>query len=72
MQSTTIAWPASYKGVGLAILTLPDGTYQGVAQGGYRSAPYATTKEALADVTATLMLREASNHAHRIAYPARL
>jgi hypothetical protein len=37
-------------GIGLAVLQLPDGTYQGVTQDGYRSVVYATTREALEDI----------------------
>ena len=52
MNATTITWPASYLGVGLAILTLPDGTYQGVTENGYCSASYADAQAAFVDVTA--------------------
>ena len=45
-------WPASFRGVGFAIVTLPDGTYQAIAEGGYRSHPYVSADEALTDVTA--------------------
>jgi hypothetical protein len=50
MQTITSPWGASYKGIGLAVLQLPDGTYQGVTQDGYRSVGYATTREALEDI----------------------
>ncbi len=49
-QETT--WPASYRGVGLAIERLADGWYIGMAEGGYRSRPYPDSQAALADVTA--------------------
>ncbi|MBA3823707.1 MAG: hypothetical protein H0X24_07365 [Ktedonobacterales bacterium] len=53
MQSTiSLPWGASYQGIGIAILTLSDGTYQGVTQNGYRTVPYATTQAALEDITA--------------------
>ncbi len=52
MQTITSTWGASYKGIGVAIVTLPDGTYQGVTQDGYRSVAYPTTHEALDDLKA--------------------
>jgi len=52
MQTTTIAWPASYLGVGLAILTVAIGIYQGVTQDGYHTVFYRDYQAALADIKA--------------------
>jgi hypothetical protein len=47
MQAT---WSITYKGIGVAILQLSDGTYQGVTERGYSTVPYPTTAQALADL----------------------
>jgi hypothetical protein len=35
MQGTTSRWSITYKGIGVGILKLVDGTYQGVTEHGY-------------------------------------
>jgi hypothetical protein len=52
MQTTTSLWPLTYRGVGITMETLPDGTHQGVTEDGFRSAPFADITEALAEATA--------------------
>jgi hypothetical protein len=52
MQTITSIWGTTFRGVGVRVDKLPDGTYQGVTEDGYRSAPYADAKDAIADATA--------------------
>jgi hypothetical protein len=56
-------WPASYHGHGIRIERAPDGTYVGIVEGGYRSAPYTDAGEALADIAAWIERQEAGVHA---------
>ena len=44
-------WPASYRGVGVKVEPLSDGTFCGVADGGFLSVPCNTPGEALSIAT---------------------
>jgi hypothetical protein len=50
-QPQPLFWPASYKGRGIWIDKV-GGRFVGIVEGGYRSAAYPTTAQALADITA--------------------
>ena len=58
MQTTTSLWPLTYRGVGITLETLPDGTYQGVTEDGYHSLVSPDITEALADATAHIEMIE--------------
>lgn len=47
----SIPWPASYRGRGIWIDSLPNGWFVGLVEGGYRSQPYPDAQQALADIT---------------------
>lgn len=51
-STLSASWPARYRGVGVSVEPLADGTYCGVVATGYRSSAYATPTEALAAATA--------------------
>ena len=55
LDTSAPIWPAAFHGVGFAILQAADGTYEAVAQGGYRASGYASPQAALVAVTAWIV-----------------